>query len=71
MYCSLLIFVFSIRSVFPEELLKFNAESFLNVISECLNTSKSFMNDYQKTYPLEQDLDVLSQVYPEMYPYLP
>lgn len=53
------------RSSFPEELLKYNAESFLSVIKDCL-CSKVFMIDYQKTYPLEQDLDVLAQVYPEI-----
>lgn len=49
------------RTTFPEELLKYNTESFLNVIKESL-ASKIFIVDYEKMYPLEQDLSILSQV---------
>jgi hypothetical protein len=42
-------------------------DDYLGVLTECL-TDKIFIHDYHSAYPVDQDLDTMSQVCPEMYP---
>jgi hypothetical protein len=39
----------------------------VGVLTECLS-EKVFIRDYHSAYPIDQDLDAMSQVCPEMYP---
>lgn len=43
------------------------ADEYTTVLSDCL-ADRMFIRDYQLAYPVENDLDVLAQVCPEMYP---
>ena len=42
-------------------------DDFVGVPTECL-TEKVFICDYHSAYPVDQDLDTMSQVCPETYP---
>jgi activating signal cointegrator complex subunit 2 len=42
-------------------------DDYVGVLTECL-TEKVFIRDYHSSYPIDQDLDAMSQVCPEMYP---
>jgi hypothetical protein len=40
---------------------------YVEVLTECL-TEKVFIRDYHSLYPIDEDLDAMSQVCAEMYP---
>jgi len=42
-------------------------DEYVRVLTECL-TERIFICDYHSAYPVDQDLDTMSQVCPEMYP---
>jgi hypothetical protein len=43
-------------------------DDYVGVLTECL-AEKVFICDYHSAYPIDQDLDTMSQVCPEMYPF--
>lgn len=45
---------------------KRHVDDYVGVLTECL-TEKVFIRDYHSLYPIDQDLDAMSQVCPEMY----
>jgi hypothetical protein len=53
--------------IITETEVKSYVDDYVGVLTECL-TEKMFICDYHSTYPIDQDLDAMSQVCPEMYP---
>lgn len=50
-----------------EEVVKKNVDEYSSTLCDSL-VNKMFITDYHSGYPVDQDLDILCQVYPEMYP---
>lgn len=57
------------RSNLSEEEIKGCVDNFLAVLSEFL-ADKVFIQDYNKVYPVDNDLSMLSQICPELYPFM-
>lgn len=45
------------------------AESFIAILTECL-ADRTFVVDYQRYYPVENDIDILKQACKDLYPFL-
>ncbi|KAJ4438457.1 hypothetical protein ANN_14402, partial [Periplaneta americana] len=58
----------NIDTVTEAEVKKY-VDDYVGVLTECLS-EKVFIRDYHSAYPVDHDLDALSQVCPEMYPLL-
>ncbi|PSN41849.1 hypothetical protein C0J52_16232 [Blattella germanica] len=48
-----------------EAIVKKNVDDYVGILTECLS-EKVFITDYHSAYPVDQDLDTLSQLCPEM-----
>lgn len=57
----------SILSIFRSESLK-AAESFLAILQEALS-DQIFIIDYQRLHPVVNDIEILQQACPELYPF--
>lgn len=57
------------RNTASETEVKNRAENYLDLISHGL-AEKEFITDYHRFYPVDDDLEILSQVCPEVYPFI-
>jgi len=64
--CKLRIY-FHYSDTITEVEVKRYVDDYVGVLTECL-TENIFICDYHSAYPVDQDLDTMSQVCPEMYP---
>lgn len=53
------------RQHFSEEEIKKNVDEYSSALCDCLS-HRLFITDYHSGYPVDQDLDIICQVYPEM-----
>jgi hypothetical protein len=60
-------FLYHCSDTITEAEVKRYVDDYVGVLTECL-TEKVFIRDYHSLYPIDQDLDAMSQVCPEMYP---
>jgi hypothetical protein len=59
--------LFHCSDTVTEAEVKRHVDDYVGVLTECLS-EKVFIHDYHSAYPVDQDLDAMSQVCPEMYP---
>lgn len=58
-----------LRNAIEEAEIKKNVDEYLHLLTNAIS-EKEFITDYVQFYPVETDLNILSNMCPEVYPFI-